>query len=76
MPIYDFQCTDCSTIDTRLAAMFEDEATCHVCGGLMRRLSDPFAINPDCPWCTGPESGPPVKSHKICARHAAELAEG
>jgi len=31
--------------------------------------------NPDCPWCAGPDPGPPVKSHKMCERHAREFME-
>jgi putative FmdB family regulatory protein len=74
MPLYEFQCTDCSTKDFRVAASFEDQATCHICGGLMAQLSDPFAPEPSkpCAWCQAEigEVSPPGVSHGICQRHA------
>ncbi|TSA08034.1 MAG: hypothetical protein D4R73_09260 [Deltaproteobacteria bacterium] len=83
MPIYEYKCTECEVTDTLVAATFEDVATCHLCGGLMVRLDDPFnpfcppILAPDCPcpWCAGPDPGPPVKSHKMCERHAREFME-
>ena len=75
MPLYEFQCADCLIKDYRVAATFEDVATCHICGGLMRRLSDPFApeLPKICAWCfPGEVSGPRV-SHGICAHHAKEF---
>jgi putative FmdB family regulatory protein len=79
VPLYEFQCTGCSTKDYRVAATFEDVATCHICGSLMRRLSDPFApeLPKVCAWCQA-ESGevsPLGVSHGICERHAIEFME-
>lgn len=41
-------------------------------GNAIREAETP-ALDPDCPWCVGPDPGPPVKSHKMCAHHAAEF---
>lgn len=38
MPIYDYQCVDCSYTDQRVAGIDDHIALCHVCGGLMMRL--------------------------------------
>jgi len=82
MPVYEYQCVDCQIRDQRIAGLDDHTALCLACGSLMLRqdadLFGPyFEISDDCPWCTGPTpADQPRRSHRICARHAAELREG
>ena len=39
MPIYEYQCVDCSGRDQRVAGL-DDPALCTQCGGLMLRLDE------------------------------------
>ena len=38
MPIYEYQCVDCSARERRIAALDDHTALCVACGGLMLRL--------------------------------------
>ena len=38
MPIYDYQCVDCSKRDQRVGGVDDHVALCIACGGLMQRL--------------------------------------
>lgn len=38
MPIYDYQCVDCSEREQRVAGLDDHTALCVACGGLMLRL--------------------------------------
>ena len=40
MPIYDYQCVDCSSRDQRVAGLDDHTAICTQCGGLMLRLDE------------------------------------
>ncbi len=77
MPDYLYHCNSCGITDTRIAATFEDEATCQ-CGAMMYRIGPvelPNIPNP-CAWCDQ-EQGVvrpwPGVSHGICRKHADEL---
>ena len=37
MPTYPYKCLVCGAPDLRLAAVADDTAVCHLCGGLMLR---------------------------------------
>ena len=39
MPPYPYKCLVCGAPDVRLAGIADDTAVCHMCGGLMLRLS-------------------------------------
>ncbi len=45
MPIYEYKCRICGVQDQRFAGFDDDIAACHLCPGLMLRLSDPFAVS-------------------------------
>lgn len=49
MPLYEYQCVDCSSRDLRVAGVDDHTALCTECGGLMLRLDpEPFqSIEPD-----------------------------
>jgi putative FmdB family regulatory protein len=38
MPIYEYQCVDCTDRDQRVAGLYDHTALCNQCGGLMLRL--------------------------------------
>jgi putative FmdB family regulatory protein len=40
MPIYEYQCVDCSGRDQRVAGLDDHTALCAQCGGLMLRLDE------------------------------------
>jgi hypothetical protein len=40
MPIYQYQCVDCSRPDHRVAGLDDNTAICMHCGGLMLRLDE------------------------------------
>jgi putative FmdB family regulatory protein len=40
MPIYDYQCVDCSEPDQRVGGVDDHTAICMECGGLMLRLNE------------------------------------
>jgi putative FmdB family regulatory protein len=40
MPIYEYQCVDCSQPDHRVAGLDDHTAICIHCGGLMLRLNE------------------------------------
>ena len=40
MPIYEYQCVDCSSRDQRVAGLDDHTALCTQCGGLMLRLDE------------------------------------
>jgi putative FmdB family regulatory protein len=40
MPIYEYQCVDCSGQDQRVAGLDDHTALCTQCGGLMLRLDE------------------------------------
>jgi putative FmdB family regulatory protein len=40
MPIYEYQCVDCSGRDHRVAGLDDHTALCTQCGGLMLRLDE------------------------------------
>ena len=40
MPIYEYQCVDCSRPDHRVAGLDDQTAICIECGGLMLRLDE------------------------------------
>ncbi len=40
MPIYAYQCVDCSGRDQRIAGLDDHTALCTLCGGLMLRLDE------------------------------------
>jgi putative FmdB family regulatory protein len=40
MPLYDYQCVDCSKSDQRVAGLDDHTAICAACGGLMLRLDE------------------------------------
>jgi putative FmdB family regulatory protein len=40
MPIYEYQCVDCSGRDQRVAGLDDHTALCTQCGGLMLRLDE------------------------------------
>ncbi len=40
MPIYEYQCVDCSDRDQRVAGLDDHTALCAQCGGLMLRLDE------------------------------------
>jgi putative FmdB family regulatory protein len=40
MPIYEYQCVDCSRPDHRVAGLDDNTAICMHCGGLMLRLDE------------------------------------
>lgn len=43
MPLYEYQCVDCSGRDQRVAGLDDHTALCTECGGLMLRLDpDPL----------------------------------
>lgn len=43
MPLYEYQCVDCTEHDQRIAGLDDHVAVCARCGGLMVRLDeDPF----------------------------------
>jgi len=40
MPIYEYQCVDCTGRDQRVAGLDDHTALCTQCGGLMLRLEE------------------------------------
>jgi putative FmdB family regulatory protein len=40
MPIYEYQCVDCTGQDHRVAGLDDHTALCTQCGGLMLRLDE------------------------------------
>ena len=40
MPLYEYQCVDCSAKDQRVAGIDDHTALCVKCGGLMLRLDE------------------------------------
>jgi putative FmdB family regulatory protein len=40
MPIYEYQCVDCTGQDQRVAGLDDHTALCTQCGGLMLRLDE------------------------------------
>jgi putative FmdB family regulatory protein len=40
MPIYEYQCVDCTGRDQRVAGLDDHTALCTQCGGLMLRLDE------------------------------------
>ena len=40
MPIYEYQCVDCTGQDERVAGLDDHTAICAQCGGLMLRLDE------------------------------------
>jgi len=40
MPIYEYQCVDCTGRDQRVAGLDDHTALCAQCGGLMLRLDE------------------------------------
>lgn len=40
MPIYEYQCVDCSDLDQLVAGLDDHTALCTQCGGLMLRLNE------------------------------------
>jgi putative FmdB family regulatory protein len=61
MPLYNYQCLDCRRRDQRIAGFDDATAVCHLCGGLMLRLCDPFAASLDEPDAETPyESVKPI----------------
>jgi putative FmdB family regulatory protein len=40
MPLYDYQCVDCQSLDQRVAGLDDHTAICIQCGGLMLRLDE------------------------------------
>ncbi|MFA4904441.1 MAG: hypothetical protein WC600_17040 [Desulfobaccales bacterium] len=40
MPLYEYQCVDCPTVDKRVAGIDDHTAICVQCGGLMLRLDE------------------------------------
>lgn len=40
MPIYEYQCVDCTATDKRVAGIDDHTALCVNCGGLMLRLDE------------------------------------
>ncbi len=47
MPLYDYQCVDCTERDLRIGGLDDAMAICHICGGVMLRLDDPFYLKPE-----------------------------
>ena len=54
MPLYEYQCVDCSEKDQRLAGLDDSTARCARCGGQMQRLDEdifaPYGMEPE-PAC-------------------------
>ncbi|MHB9074628.1 MAG: FmdB family zinc ribbon protein [Desulfobaccales bacterium] len=54
MPIYEYQCVDCTATDRRVAGLDDHTALCAKCGGLMLRLDEdvfgPYAVEAE-PLC-------------------------
>ncbi len=40
MPLYDYQCLDCGSRDSRVAGLDDHMAICSHCGSLMLRMDD------------------------------------
>jgi len=40
MPLYEYQCVDCSATEQRVAGVDDHTALCVKCGGLMLRLDE------------------------------------
>lgn len=40
MPLYEYQCVDCRSLDQRVAGLDDHTAICVACGGLMLRLNE------------------------------------
>lgn len=49
MPIYDYQCTKCETIDERFAGVDEKTLPCKCCGELARRVYLKLSTTHDAP---------------------------
>lgn len=82
MPLLQFKCVDCQTVDERVSAPFEETALCAQCGGLMLRvdedLFEPYFDRPTaapCSWCLAERHEParPGDSHGICPRPTAQV---
>ncbi|MCK9378493.1 MAG: hypothetical protein M0P73_20430 [Syntrophobacterales bacterium] len=46
MPIYEYQCIDCSEREQRVAGLEDETALCASCGGLMLRQDDGDPFTP------------------------------